>query len=123
VLVAHAAVIGEQRKYVAVIIAPHFPLLEDWARAHSIDFASRQQLIQHPKVRALFDDIVAELNTRLARFETLKRVLLVPDEFTIASGELTPSLKLKRRVVEKKYAAQIDDMYAQPYHPEVLQTQ
>ena len=123
VLVAHAAVIGEQRKYVAVIIAPHFPLLEDWARAHSVSFATRQQLIHHPKVQALFDDIIAELNTRLARFETLKRVLLVPDEFTIASGELTPSLKLKRRVVEKKYAALIDDMYAQPYHPEALQPQ
>jgi long-chain acyl-CoA synthetase len=122
-LVAHAAVIGEQRKYVAVIIAPNFPLLEDWARTHSIDFASRQQLIEHLKVRALFDDIVAELNTRLARFETLKRVLLVPDEFTIAGGELTPSLKLKRRVVERKYASLIDDMYAQPYHPEALQAQ
>jgi long-chain acyl-CoA synthetase len=117
VLVAHAAVIGEQRKYVAVIIAPHFPLLEDWARAHGVEFTTREQLVRHRKVQALFDDIVAELNTRLARFETLKRVLLVPDEFTIASGELTPSLKLKRRVVERKYAAQIDEMYAQPYHP------
>jgi long-chain acyl-CoA synthetase len=59
----------------------------------------------------LYEGIVAESNKDLAQFERLKRVVLVPDEFSIASGEITPSLKLKRRVVEKKYAALIDQMY------------
>ena len=122
VLVAHAAVIGEQRKYVAVIIAPHFPLLEDWAHANAVLFSSHQELVAHPKVKALYDGIVAGLNSKLARFETLKRVILVPDEFSIATGELTPSLKLKRRVVEKKYAALIDDMYLHTPKPETAET-
>ena len=99
----------------AVIIAPHFPLLEDWAHANAVPFNSHQELVAHPKVKALYDGIVATLNSKLARFETLKRLILVPDEFSIATGELTPSLKLKRRTVEKKYAALIDKMYLQPY--------
>jgi long-chain acyl-CoA synthetase len=117
VLVAHAAIIGDKRKYACVIIAPHFGLLEDWARANGVEFASRNELIHAEKVRALYEGIVADLNSRLAQFERLKKIILVPDEFTVASGELTPSLKLKRRVVEQKYAALVEALYAEPYHP------
>jgi long-chain acyl-CoA synthetase len=112
-LVAHAAVIGDRRRFASVILAPDFRMLEDWARANRVAFAGRQQLIAEPRIRALFDGIVADLNQRLAQFETLKKVLLVPDEFSVASGELTPSMKLKRRVVEERYRAQIDAMYAE----------
>jgi long-chain acyl-CoA synthetase len=112
VLVAHAAVIGDKRKYPSVLMAPNFPLLEDWARQNAIQFTSRHDLIQKDKVRAMYEGIVADLNSRLAQFERLKRIILVPDEFGIATGELTPSLKLKRRVVEQKYAREIDEMYA-----------
>jgi long-chain acyl-CoA synthetase len=120
VLVAQAAVIGDKRKYPAVIIAPHFPLLEDWARANLLKFSSREELIHHEKVRAMYEGIVAHLNNKLAQFERLKRVILVPDEFTIESGEITPSLKLKRRVVEKKYARLIESLYSETaeIHPE-----
>ncbi|MCU1287057.1 MAG: AMP-dependent synthetase and ligase [Acidobacteriales bacterium] len=113
VLVAQAAVIGDKRKYAAVIIAPNFPLLEDWAHGNLVSFSSRAELISQPKVRQLYEEIISDLNSRLAHFETLKRVILVPDEFTIESGEITPSLKLKRRVVEKKYASLIDALYAE----------
>jgi long-chain acyl-CoA synthetase len=116
VLVAHAAVVGDKRKYVCVLIAPHFALLEDWARVNDVPFTSRRDLISQPQVRALYEGIVTDLNNRLAQFETLKRLVLVPDEFTVASGELTPSLKLKRRMVEQKYAALIESMYAEPLH-------
>ena len=111
VLVAHAAVIGERRKFPSVLIAPHFPLLEDWAHANGIEVRSHEELIRAEKVRALYEGIVADLNNKLAHFERLKRVLLVSDEFSIASGEITPSLKLKRRFVEQKYSAQIEEMY------------
>ena len=114
VLVAHAAVLGDRRNFPSVIVAPHFPLLESWAHANSVEFHSRGELIAHPKIRALFDGIVADMNTHLARYEKIKKVLLVPDEFSIATGELTPSMKLKRRVLEQKYKAQIDEMYAGP---------
>ena len=112
VLVAHAAVIGDKRRFASVLIAPHFALLEDWARANGVPFASRADLVHQDKVRAMYEGIVSDLNGRLAQFERLKRVLLVPDEFSVATGELTPSLKLKRRVVEKKYSSLIEGVYA-----------
>ncbi len=116
VLVAHAAVIGDKRRFACVLIAPNFPLLEDWARENQVPFSSRADLIAQPQVRAIYDEILAKVNVKLARFEQLKRVILVPDEFTTASGELTPSLKLKRRVVEAKYAPQIEAAYSATEH-------
>jgi long-chain acyl-CoA synthetase len=116
VLIAHAAVIGDKRRFACVIIAPNFPLLEDWARERNVAFSSRTELIAQPQVRALYDDILEQVNKNLARFEQLKRAILVPDEFQAASGELTPSLKLKRRVVEARYAAQIEAVYASHEH-------
>jgi long-chain acyl-CoA synthetase len=116
VLVAQAAIIGDKRKYASVIISPHFPLLEDWARANGVPFTSRQQLVASDKVRNLYRGIVEDLNKRLAHFETIKKIVVVPDEFTVATGEITPTLKLKRRVIEAKYKQQIDEIYQQP-HP------
>lgn len=113
-LVAHAAVLGDKRKFASVIIAPNFPLLEDWARAQGVAFHSRADLVANQNVQALFEEIVARVNQKLAHFETLKKIILVPDEFGIASGEITPSLKLKRRVVEAKYRPQIEAVYAEP---------
>jgi long-chain acyl-CoA synthetase len=116
VLVAQAAIIGDKRKYASVIISPHFPLLEDWARANGVIFTSRQELVGADKVRNLYRGIVEDLNKRLAQFETIKKIVVVPDEFTVATGEITPTLKLKRRVIEAKYKQQIDELYQQP-HP------
>jgi len=115
-LIAQAAVIGDRRKYATVILAPHFPLLEDWARANGAGFASHAELVAAPKVRELYRGIVEDVNKRLAQFETIKKILIVPDEFTVASGEITPTLKLKRRVIEAKYKQQIDELYQEP-HP------
>jgi long-chain acyl-CoA synthetase len=116
VLIAQAALIGDRRKYASVIISPHFPLLEDWARANAVAFTSRQELVSAPRVRELYRGIVEDLNKRLAHFETIKKILVVPDEFTVATGEITPTLKLKRRVIEAKYKQQIDELYQEP-HP------
>ncbi|HET8889509.1 MAG TPA: long-chain fatty acid--CoA ligase [Candidatus Angelobacter sp.] len=116
VLIAQAAVIGDKRKYASVILSPHFPLLEDWARANGVTFSSRQELVANAKVRELYKGIVEDLNKRLAQFETIKKIVIVPDEFTVASGEITPTLKLKRRVIEDKYKQQIEELYQEP-HP------
>jgi long-chain acyl-CoA synthetase len=116
VLIAQAAVIGDRRKYASVIISPHFPLLEDWARANGVTFNSAQELVHDAKVRELYRGIVEDVNKKLAHFETIKKILIVPDEFTVASGEITPTLKLKRRVIEAKYKDQIDELYQEP-HP------
>jgi long-chain acyl-CoA synthetase len=69
--------------------------------------------VANPRVQALYEAVVEGVNQNLARFEKLKRVLLVPDEFTPENGIMTPTLKLRRRVVEERYRRQIDDLYAQ----------
>jgi long-chain acyl-CoA synthetase len=108
-----AAVLGDKRKFPAVIVSPNFTSLEHWAQLNDIPFASRDELIANPKVQALYEEIVEGINQKLARFEKLKRVLLVADEFSIANGILTPTMKLRRRVVEDRYRRQIDELYAQ----------
>jgi len=121
VLVAQAAVVGDRRKYASVIISPHFPLLEDWAHANGVTFTSRHELVEDPKVRALYKGIMEDVNKKLAHFETIKKILLVPDEFTVASGEITPTLKLKRRVIEAKYKQRIEELYHEP-RPNPIET-
>ena len=111
--VGTAAIIGDKRKFAFVIISPNFTLLETWARENNIAFSSRTELIADPKVQALYEGIVEEANKNLARFEKLKRVLLVPDEFTAENGALTPTMKLRRRVIEDRYRVQIDELYVQ----------
>jgi long-chain acyl-CoA synthetase len=112
-LVGEAVVLGERRKFPAVLISPNFPLLEDWARSHDVPFASRQELVAHPEIRGLYEGIVEELNRTLARFEKLKRVLLVADEFSAEDGTLTASMKLRRHIVGDRYRKQIEEMYEQ----------
>jgi len=110
-MVTEAVVIGEKRKFAAVLIVPSFRLLEDWAHDHQIPFSGHTELVSHPKVQALYEGIVEELNRKLARFERLKKVILLSEEFTVADGTLTASMKLRRRVVEDRYRTQIDAMY------------
>lgn len=106
-----AVVVGDRRKFASVLISPHFPLLEEWAQTNDIAFSTRESLVQHPQVKSLYDDIVADVNRGLARYETLKKVLLVADEFSPSDGTLTPTLKLRRKVIEERYRTQIDALY------------
>jgi long-chain acyl-CoA synthetase len=111
-LIGVGIVLGDRRKFPSVLISPHFPVLEDWARANKVGFASRAELVANPKVQALYEGIIEELNQNLARFEKLKRVLLVPDEFSAADGTLTHTFKVRRRGIEERYRSLIDEMYA-----------
>jgi len=110
-LIGTAVVLGDRRKFPAVLIAPHFPVLEDWARANHVDFTSRQTLVANAKVQALYEGIIEELNQNLARFEKLKRVLLVSEDFSETNGTLTHTFKVRRRGIEARYRALIDEMY------------
>jgi long-chain acyl-CoA synthetase len=111
-LVGNAVVVGDKRKFACALISPNFAMLEEWARTNGVSFSSRAELVASAKVHGLYEEIVATVNQNLARFETLKRVLLVPDEFTADNGALTPTLKLRRRVVEDRYRSQIEELYA-----------
>jgi long-chain acyl-CoA synthetase len=112
VLVGNAALVGDKHKFAAVLISPNFAALEGWAEVHGIAAADRMALVAHPQIIARYSRIVDEVNATLAPFETIKRLAVVPDEWSVETDELTPSMKLKRRIVEQKYAAQIAAFYA-----------
>lgn len=112
-LVGNAAVVGDKRKFASVLISPNFSALEAWAKEKGIAIEPRQQLVAHPEVLALYQQIVDRVNASLASFETLKRIHVVADEWTIDSGEMTPSMKLKRPVVVQRYAQEIDRFYVE----------
>ena len=112
VLVAQAALIGDRHKFICALLSPNFVALEEWARHHGIAAESRAVLVADSRVIALYAEIVREVNGALANFETLKRFRIVADEWTQDSGELTPSMKIKRRVLTARYSAVIDELYA-----------
>ena len=112
VLVAEAALVGDRHKFACVLLAPNFVALEAWASQQGVGVMPRRELIKQPSVVALYGDIVAKVNSSLANFETMKRFRLVADEWAIATGELTPSMKVKRRIISARYAAEIADLYA-----------
>ncbi|WP_420236441.1 AMP-dependent synthetase/ligase [Telmatobacter bradus] len=111
VLVGQAALIGDKHKFVSVIISPNFAALEDWAKRHNVSFKSRAELVANPQVLGAYGEIVREVNATLANYESLKRFRVVADEWTQETGELTPSLKLKRRVLNSRYAELIVSVY------------
>lgn len=116
VLVAHAAVVGDKHKYLSVLISPNLPALEGWAKSHGVTSAGASALVENPKVKAEYQRIVDEVNRDLANYETMKRVKVVAEEWTVEGGELTPSMKMKRRVVELKYAGSIGEFYVDEAH-------
>jgi long-chain acyl-CoA synthetase len=112
VLIAQAALVGDRHKFICVLLSPNFVALEDWAQRHGITAGSRADLVADSRVIALYGEIVREVNSGLANFETLKRFRVVAEEWTQESGELTPSMKLKRRAITARYAGVIEELYA-----------
>jgi long-chain acyl-CoA synthetase len=113
VLIAQAALVGDKHKFISALLSPNFPALEEWARQHhGIVGKSRADLVADSRIVALYGDAVREVNVGLANFETIKRFRVVPDEWSQESGELTPSMKLKRRVINQQYREVISSLYA-----------
>ena len=110
--VGEAALLGDKRRFPAVLIVPNFPILEEWAHSHGVKFSTHRQLVKAVQVQSLYEGIVEELNQNLAQFEKLKRVLLIHTELSIEDGTLTPSMKLRRRHLEELYKKEIDALYA-----------
>jgi len=110
-LVGNAALVGDKHKFACVLISPNFAVLEGWAKVHGVTVTGRMALVQNPQVLARYQRIVDAVNATLPPFETIKRMAVVTEEWTIEGDELTPSMKLKRRVVERKYAEEIAAFY------------
>lgn len=112
ILVENAVLFGDRKPFITALLVPNFEELERWAKLNGIVTASRKELIQRPEVQALYQGVVDAVNEKVARFEAVKKFTILPEPFTMDGGELTPTLKVKRRVVEKRYARLIEAMYS-----------
>jgi long-chain acyl-CoA synthetase len=109
--VSEAVMIGDRRKYPVMLVVPNWDNLEKWARHKNLTWTSRGELLRNPTVKEKMErEVLGELQN-LARFEMPKRVGLLEHEFSVERGELTPTLKVKRRVVDKTYKGLIDTLY------------
>ena len=105
------AIIADQRKFVSALIIPVYPLLEEYAREHHIPFENREQLCADPKINEMMKERIDTLQQQLAHYEQIKRFTLLPHHFSMEKGELTNTLKIKRRVLNENYRKEIDKMY------------
>lgn len=105
------AVIADQRKFVSALIVPEFRLVEDWAREHHIAFSSREDLCANEQVKNMLQERINTLQQQLAYYEQIKRITLLPHHFSMESGELTNTLKIRRPIINKNYQEEIDKMY------------
>jgi len=110
-LVAEAILLGERRKFAAALLIPDFPALERRLQALGRPPGAREELVTRADVVSLYQEVVDALNRELSQFERIKRIAILPAEFTIESGELTPTLKVKRKVVEERWRDAIEALY------------
>ena len=110
--ITEVVMIGNKRNFAAALVVPGFEALEAWAKERGLAAAGREELVRLPEVVRHYEGLVEQMTADLAQFEKIKKIALVAKEFTQESGELTPTLKVKRRVVEERYKAMIDAMYA-----------
>lgn len=103
--------IGEKRPYITALIVPNYVILEDYCQRNNIKFNSREDLIKNPQVIKLYDDIMKKHNELLGRVEQIKKFTLLLNELTQENGELTPTMKLKRKQISEKYNSEIETMY------------
>ena len=111
--VAQAVVIGDRRKFPLILVVPNFETLEKWAATNGVTAPTRAALLAHPDARRKMEEEVRTKFAGLARFETPKKIVFLQDDFSIERGELTPTLKVKRRVIDRSYKDVIDAAYAE----------
>jgi len=111
VFIEQVMLVGADKKFVGALIVPAFPALRDWCRKENLPDGTNEELIQQPKVRELFKDIVESFNKYFNQVEQVKKFELLPAEWTVDTGEMTPKLSLKRKAVIEKYADAVDRIY------------
>jgi len=103
--------VGADRKFVSALIQPAFLHLKEWMKERGIDFVSKEEAVENPKVQALYTEIVERINPTFNRVEQVKKFVLLPKEWSLETGEMTPKLSLKKKVIMEKYKHEIDEMY------------
>ncbi|MEQ5140877.1 AMP-dependent synthetase/ligase [Proteus vulgaris] len=109
--IEHIAVIADTRKFVSALIVPCFDALEEHARALNLKYQDRIELLRHTKIKELFDERLREMQKNFSSFHQVKRFTLLPEGFSMESGELTPTLKLRRKIISERYRNEIELMY------------
>ena len=112
--IAQAVLIGDQRNFITALIVPNFDSLVRWAGYKKIPVTSIPEFLKNPDVYAKMGSRVERVNEQLSNYERIKKIVLLDQEMTLEGGQLTPSLKVKRRVVNQMYASQIEAMYSEP---------
>lgn len=110
-IIDHIMVVGEHEKFTSALISPNFKYFEELKSSGKIDFADSDELIHHPQIQSFFNSEIERINKKLNPPERITRFRLVPDEWTPATGELSPTLKLRRRFISEKYQKLIDQVY------------
>jgi long-chain acyl-CoA synthetase len=116
-LVDNAVLFGDRKPFVTALLVPAFEPLRSWATSRGLPADDTAALLAHPGVLALYQGVIEEVNGELARFETIKKFRLLAEPFTMDGGELTPTLKVKRRVIEQRYGGLLDEMYREGAEP------
>lgn len=109
--IEQVAVIADARKFVSALIVPCYEALEEYAKSINLAYHDRLELLKHSQIVALFEQRLQDVQKELARFERVKRFTLLPQAFSMEQGELTPTLKLRRKVINLRYQREIDAMY------------
>jgi long-chain acyl-CoA synthetase len=109
--VNQVVLIGAERKFPAALVVPVWEQLESYCKLKGIEFKSHSELCEHPRIIDLIQRQIDGLTPNLAKYERIKKVALLENEFTIEGGELTPTLKVKRRVIDQKYRDVIEKLY------------
>jgi len=106
-------VVGEGKKFVSALIVPAFPALHEWAKEHGVTYSSNEDLIKNPKTIALYQQIMDENNPNFSHIEQIKKFTLLPNEWTTETKELTPTMKIKRKVIAEKYVKEVAAIYGE----------
>ena len=104
--------VGADKKFVGALIVPSFAMLRDWMRENEITYTTPEQAIQNPTVLAMYRDLVESFNKYFNHVEQIKKFELLPREWSIESGEMTPKMSLKRKVIMEKFGGAIERIYA-----------
>jgi long-chain acyl-CoA synthetase len=112
--IGQAVVIGDRRNYLTALLVPNFDQIRSYAALKGLPEAPMPDLLKHPRVLDLFERRVAAINERLARFERIRKFRLLERDLTVEEGEITPTLKPRRKVIQARYRDLIDEMYAEP---------
>ncbi len=111
-MVEQVMVLGAERKFVGALIVPAFENLKKWCVQHGIPFTTPEEIIHQPKVVAMYKELVESFNKYFSHVEQIKKFELLPNEWSIDTGEMTPKLSMKRKVIMEKYRDSIERIYS-----------